>query len=235
MSQEKDGRSIRKNTGIKGKSFKAKREMSVNSGTVKRRQIMHDIIKTEIFNAVADVMEKRNWSVISIDEIANEIGGSRGTIYHYFRTKSELMSALWLHLHRKMTDVLAPIYHDAELDPVEKLRKYIYLYVYLLCENWRLARVIWTNANHIIRWDNQTSQELLEERMSAIIAMRKMIAAVRPGSQYPKEVLETEARATLAYLDTAIIWYRVANQMTADEAARMVTNTMMNGLMSGWR
>jgi len=235
MNPKKGNKSINGDKGAKRKLVKGKKVVSINQGTVNRRQRMHDLIKTEIFNAVIDAMEKRNWSVISIDEIANEIGGSRGTIYHYFKNKSELMSAMWLYLHRLMTDELAPIYHDANLESAEKLEKYIYNYVRLMCRNWRITRVIWTNAQFIIRWDNQTGQELLDERISAIIAVRKMITALRPGCQYPKEVLETEARSILAFLDAIIVWYEEPYHMTADEVAKMVTNRMMNGLKPDWR
>lgn len=225
----------KKNNGAATKPVSKKRTVSVNKGTVKRRQMMHDMIKSEIFNAVIDVMEKRNWSVISIDEIANEIGGSRGTVYHYFKNKSELMSAMWLYLHRKWTEILAPIYHDANLAPVDKLTKYIYFYVKLTCLNWRMTRVIWTNAQSIIRWDNQTSQELLEERMSAVIAVRKMMMALKPQCKYTREIWENQARAVLAYLDGTIIWYREPCNMTPDEVAQMVTSNLMNGLQADWR
>lgn len=223
-----------KNNGAKTGPVRKKRVVSVNEGTVKRRQIMHDLIKSEIFNAVIDVMEKRNWSVISIDEIASEIGGSRGTVYHYFKNKSELMSAMWLYLHRKFTEILAPIYHDDGLEPEEKLSRYIYFYVKLMCLNWRMTKVIWTNAQSIIRWDSQTSQELLEERMSAIIAVRKMLMALKPQCHYPKDIWELQARAVLAYLDGTIIWYKEPCNLTPDEVARMVTSNLMNGLKSDW-
>jgi AcrR family transcriptional regulator len=223
-----------RNDGARARLVKGKRVMSVNQGTIKRRQVMHDLIKTEIFNAVIDAMEKNNWSDISIDEIANEIGGSRGTVYHYFKNKGELMSAMWLYLHRMWTDMLAPIYHDANLEPAEKLGKYIYYYVLLTCRHWRMTRVIWTNAQSIVRWDNQTSQELLDERMQAVIAVRKMLAALRPDRQYPRDVWETEARAVLAYLDGTIIWYTEPCSMTPDEVARMITNNLMNGLKADW-
>lgn len=235
MSLEKDNKSVKKKPGARGKIVDVKREAAVNEGTVMRRQRRHDIIKAEIFNAVIDAMEKRNWSVISIDEIANEIGGSRGTIYHYFKNKNDLMSAMWLHLHRSMTGVLAPIYHDSNLGPAEKLRKFVYMYVYLMCSNWRMARVIWTNAQSIIRWDNQTSQELWAERISALIAMRKMIAAVRPQCNYPKDVLETEAKAMLAVMDSTLIWYREPCNMTPDDVAMMITTRLMSGLIPDWR
>ena len=225
----------KENNGSKTKPLRKKRVVSVNEGTVKRRQMMHDLIKSEIFNAVIDVMEKRNWSIISIDEIANEIGGSRGTVYHYFKNKSELMSAMWLYLHRKWTELLAPIYHDADLAPEEKLRKYIYYYVKLTCLNWRMTKVIWTNGQFIIRWDNLTGQELLQERMSAIIAVRKMLMALKPQCRYPRDTWEIQARAVLAYLDGTIIWYKEPCHLTPDEVAEMVTNNLMNGLQADRR
>jgi AcrR family transcriptional regulator len=201
-----------------------------NARTSARRRMLQDFMKNEIFNAVIDAVEKHQWAVISMDEIASEIGGSKGTIYYYFKSKNDLMVAMWLHLHMQMTEVLLPIYKDQSLDAETKMAKYIHTFVQLYCGYWRLTRAIWTNSLFIIKWDEGTGKELLKERRIVIKAIMRMIADLTPGKKCRADVLETRARTVLHTMEAISIWYREPYHMTADEVADMMTDMIMDGI-----
>jgi AcrR family transcriptional regulator len=205
-------------------------EKTANTRTSARRQMLQDFMKNEIFNGVVDAVEKHNWSIISMDEIASEIGGSKGTIYYYFKSKNELMVAMWLHLHRQMTEVLLPIYKDTSLDAETKLEKYVHTYVQLMCRYWRLTLAIWTNSLFIVKWDESTGRELLKERRIVVKAIMRMIADLNPRQKYRADVLETMARAVLHNIESTSIWYREPFHMTVDEVAGLITNMIMDGI-----
>jgi AcrR family transcriptional regulator len=205
-------------------------EKAVNTRTSARRRMLQDFMKNEIFNAVVDAVEKHQWAIISMDEIASEIGGSKGTIYYYFKSKNDLMVAMWLHLHRQMTEVLLPIYQDTALDAEAKMTKYIHTFVKLYCGYWRLTRAIWTNSLFIIKWDEGTGKELLKERRVVIKAIMRMIANLNPKQKIKAEVLDIKARAVLHSLEAISIWYREPFHMTIDEVADLMTGMIMNGI-----
>jgi AcrR family transcriptional regulator len=204
---------------------------TANTRTTARRRMLQDFMKNEIFNAVVDAVEKHQWAIISMDEIASEIGGSKGTIYYYFKSKNDLMVAMWLHLHMQMTEVLLPIYQDPSLDAETKMTKYINTFVKLYCGYWRLTRAIWTNSLFIVKWDEGTGKELLKERRVVIKAIMRMIANLSPKKKYNADVLDIKARAVLHSLEQISIWYREPFHMTVDEVAEMMTDMIMNGLL----
>jgi len=80
----------------------------------------------EILDAAAKAFARRGYAATSIDDVADELGCTKGRIYHYFRTKGELF--IGIH-HRSLVWALEAIRPalDAEgLEPAERLRRMVH-------------------------------------------------------------------------------------------------------------
>jgi len=76
----------------------------------------------EILDAASRAFARRGYSATSIDDIADELGCTKGRIYHYFRSKGDVFMAIH---HRAMTwalDAVAPAAERGDLSAAERLR-----------------------------------------------------------------------------------------------------------------
>jgi TetR/AcrR family transcriptional regulator, cholesterol catabolism regulator len=222
--------------GVNQTMMEQEKDMKVDRAASRmkaKRRLLQDFMKVEIYNAAVNAVEKHGWSTISMDEIAREIGGSKGTIYYYFKSKNDLMIGMWLHIFNEISSVLVQIYKDATLDPDTKLKKYIWNYALYLCRWWRFSKVIWSNALFITRWDEETDKTLLNARKKAIGNCIKLVAALHPGRPSNKERAEHEGLALVNFMESLVVWYYEPYPLSSEQVADLIADSLMNGLRHG--
>ena len=88
----------------------------------------HEVLRAGILTAAADLFRARGYRATTLDEIAGKIGVSKPTLYGYFRSKEELLAAIF---HRTMSlferDLQA--IRTAGDDPATQLRRVIRFHV----------------------------------------------------------------------------------------------------------
>jgi TetR/AcrR family fatty acid metabolism transcriptional regulator len=62
-----------------------------------KQQIVTEFRRTEIIDAARSVFARRGFALATMDEIAKEAGIAKGTIYLYFRSKTEVYKAVLAH------------------------------------------------------------------------------------------------------------------------------------------
>jgi AcrR family transcriptional regulator len=88
----------------------------------------HELLRAGILTAAADLFRQRGYRATTLDEIAKRVGVSKPTLYGYFRSKEELLAAIF---HRAMSLFerdLDAIRTSGD-DPVTKLRRVIRFHV----------------------------------------------------------------------------------------------------------
>lgn len=84
-------------------------------GTIKqakRKRVAqgHDDKRARLLDAALDLFEKRGFDGVAVPEIAKAAGVATGTIYRYFKTKEELVNALYRHWKSAYNDeILGPV------------------------------------------------------------------------------------------------------------------------------
>ncbi len=56
-----------------------------------RKRVVSEQTPDQIIEAATRLFAQRDYSVVSVDEIADEIGLTKGGIYHYFRSKADVL------------------------------------------------------------------------------------------------------------------------------------------------
>lgn len=77
-------------------------------------------MKQEIINKATDLFLSLGFKSVTMDDIANDLGMSKKTIYTYFDNKSCLVEAGTSHLFKKITDGIKDI-KTKSLDPINEL------------------------------------------------------------------------------------------------------------------
>jgi AcrR family transcriptional regulator len=86
------------------------------------------ISKREQILAAASAMILRNGLQCSMADVAREAGVAVGSIYHYFQSKDEMVSAIYGRLSERMTEALV-VDHPPEVPHGERIRRYIADYI----------------------------------------------------------------------------------------------------------
>lgn len=79
----------------------------------------------EVLDAAARVFAGRGYSNASVQDVADELGILKGSLYHYIRTKEDLLFWLLEAVHRDVEDILDDVAEAEGLDPVERIALYV--------------------------------------------------------------------------------------------------------------
>lgn len=77
---------------------------------------------SEILDAAAKAFARRGYSATSIDDIADELGCTKGRIYHYFRAKGDLFIGIHRRALEWALEAIEPHVERRDLSPTERLR-----------------------------------------------------------------------------------------------------------------
>ncbi len=76
--------------------------------------------KEKLIAAALDLMAERDYTVISVDEICERAGVSKGSFYHFFKSKEDLgLTAIWAYFRESLDDMAAAEFMR-RTDPVER-------------------------------------------------------------------------------------------------------------------
>ncbi|MBF8191379.1 TetR/AcrR family transcriptional regulator [Nonomuraea sp. K274] len=79
--------------------------------------------RDEFLDAAQRLIESNGYDQMSIQDVLEDVGTSRGAFYHYFGSKHELLLAVVERFGQALAAFLTPIAVDPELSATERLRK----------------------------------------------------------------------------------------------------------------
>ncbi len=135
-----------------------------------------------ILEAAFDAFSEKPYSQVSIAEIAERVGMTKGAVYWHFKNKNDLFIKLAEHLHAENAGMFAP--HDARIDTLDDLKRYYKLFV----QNPRSQEMHVKVRRIILRMN-----EWPEEVCTALRDLRR--ASLNREKHFVAEVLEREKAA----------------------------------------
>ena len=85
-----------------------------------------DVRRAEILSIAENLFQTKGYAKTSVDEIVRQAGIAKGTFYHYFKSKEEILEAL---INRQISLFLADVrkmVSSGEVDPVRKVEFLVY-------------------------------------------------------------------------------------------------------------
>ncbi len=153
----------------------------------------HDERRSEILDAAQKLFYSKGFKQTSIRDIIDSVGIAKGTFYHYFSSKTELLDELIERMLGDTMQMVEPIVEDENLDALQKLHLF-----FATIENWKvdnraffkdLLRVFYNDDNIVLR------QRL--KAASIAVTGRPLAKIIRQGVQegvfdtgYPDEIGE---------------------------------------------
>jgi AcrR family transcriptional regulator len=87
-----------------------------------RNHATHAVRRDEILDAAERQIRTVGYDAMSVQALQDDLGVSRGAIYHYFDSKEAILDAVIERTSRAGIDLLRPIVDDPELDAMAKLQ-----------------------------------------------------------------------------------------------------------------
>ncbi len=77
----------------------------------------------EIITVAQGLFAEEGYDKVSIQKIINKVGIAKGTFYHYFASKDELLNEMVIRFSKALVEELSEITNDSSLNAVEKLNR----------------------------------------------------------------------------------------------------------------
>ncbi len=125
----------------------------------------HDERRKEILKTAEKLFSKKGFAKATIADIINTIGIAKGTFYHYYKSKEELLNEFIYIEMEKTKERLESIVNDNSMSPYEKLaqifRKSMHHKTINKSRVKMLAKALYNNDNNIVLL-HKRSQKYLE-------------------------------------------------------------------------
>src|SRR5438874_10487609 len=103
-------------------------------GTAERKARQKENLRQEILDAARDLFVRDGYESVSMRKIAEKVEYAPGTLYLYFRDKSEILQSLCEETFAKLRKRMEAIHND-EGDPLDGLRRGLLTYIQFGLDN----------------------------------------------------------------------------------------------------
>jgi AcrR family transcriptional regulator len=196
--------------------------------------------KDEIIASAANCFMERGYHATSIDDIARHLGSTKGRIYHYYGSKTDL----FFDVHRIgmgfLFDALAPALARGG-DGATVLRAMLLAHAEAMLEHHTFENVV-AQGVQLHRFEATTPDQ--RDTLQTLIASRdifenhfkdKIKEGIKDGSLLKVDVSVT-VKVLLGGLQWSIFWYRPRASDTAEtrkHLAKKMVDPLLNGLRNG--
>ena len=146
--------------------------------------------RRSFLEAAARVLERKGYEQMTVQDVLDDVGQSKGAFYHYFESKQDLVEALIQTLGGDLCDELERRLEGLELSAPEKLMTLVSQSSSLKLERkrlWAALLPMWVQPGNAAIRDRMTSQT--QDRMAPVLAqiVRDGVAEGAFTSEYPDQ------------------------------------------------
>lgn len=190
--------------------------------------------RLEILAAATEAFMRLGYARASIDEIADQLGATKGRVYHYYRSKADILMDVHRHVLDLMMNGVKPL-ADAGGQPADVLRAMVHRHAMLVMDNLSFTRVALPNTTDLlvaerrdfVREINKARGEY--ERMFVDVLERGMAEGV-----FRRADAALLAKPLLGSLNWTVIWYADSKRGAAQsrqEIADIIADYALGGVL----
>jgi len=186
-----------------------------------------ELVREQLMDIAAKMFDQKGYAQTGIGDIAQEIGLGRSAVYHYFRSKEEILAALVEAEALTPSHQLQELIDDTDLTPTERLRRAIVDgIVRRLSSGSRFilfSRLEAQIPEHLGGLYNQSRRQIYDFYVRCI---KEGISAAEFREVDPK----IAAFAVIGMANWTSRWYSPAGPKTPREIAEVIADLAMQGL-----
>jgi len=181
--------------------------------------------KEEIMKAAAVLFSQKSYHDVTVDQIAEQVGVAKGTIYLYFESKENLYLGILEHTHGTIESILVKEIEKNDPAP-QKLKKVLTLLFQFYFQNRDVLRILTRDETRLIREHFDFTERWRHRRIKLY---RKILEkGIKEGSFRPAN---TELMALIIFGLVGSVMSFYPTDMTAGEIAEEVFSMISEGIM----
>lgn len=186
----------------------------------------------EVVAAAAKIFYERGYSAATVQDIADELGILKGSLYHYIKTKEDLLFRLFEQVHKEVEAILEDVLAVEGIDPLQRIELYVH-------------RIVVHNLNDLQRISiyYHELERLSPERRKSVVAWR------RRHDRFLADLIRAAQEAGLAdaSIDAMLLancafatiiwpyrWFRAGQGDTPESIAETCTAFVSRGMTGGF-
>jgi AcrR family transcriptional regulator len=182
----------------------------------------------EVVDAAASVFYRKGYADASVQDVADEVGILKGSLYHYIDSKEDLLFRLLEEVHMEVQEILEEVAADADADALDQLLAYTRRQVEYNAENLPKISVYYHDVDR-----------LSESRRSEIFSKRRVheqfVADLIKRAQQDGTISDlADARLLGNCVFATIIWvykwYRPQGQLSPKSLGELCASFVLRGI-----
>jgi AcrR family transcriptional regulator len=183
----------------------------------------------EVLDAAVKVFHERTYAAATVQDVADELGILKGSLYHYIDTKEDLLFRLCESVHRDVEALLEEVRSVEGPSPLERLKLFV-------------RRQVEYNLDHLpeISVYYHDAERLEGERQAAVAAMQRantvfVTGLIREAQEAGEADAGIDARLLANCLFATVIWtyrwYRPGGRDSRQKIAEACAAYAIGGLV----
>jgi AcrR family transcriptional regulator len=183
---------------------------------------------SEVLEAAARVFAQRGYANASVQDVADDLGISRGSVYHYVDTKEDLLFALLEQVAAGLDLLHEEVATTEGLAPLERIALYVRLLVLHNLENLTPISVYYRDVEHL------SEARLARLRRRGRVHRRYLVSLINEAQGEGLIDVGRDARVVADCILATIIWtyswYRPNDRIGRDGIADICVSFAMGGI-----
>ena len=184
--------------------------------------------KQMIIDTAIKIFHHKGYRTATLDDVAHELGLTRPAIYHYFLSKEDLLSQIYLQALESFFDTIYEI-TNMDLTPPEKLKLFVHRHLNtVVIENIAMFTVFFSEENQLAKKD---FLKIREEKRKFTKVIEDIIATGIEQGYFRQVDPKLQANAIIGMCNWLYRWYKPGKSSTKpEEIVEQFTSLLENGL-----
>lgn len=184
--------------------------------------------RDEVIDAAARIFHAKGYAAASIQDVADELGILKGSLYHYIDSKQDLLFAIIEESHRRTMEELEQ-WLTLKGGTLVRLRAFLHGQVLTYCRNVQRVGVFLQDLRSL---SEEQQARILAERDRYDRVVRDLIRAGQEEGVIDREVdAKLAAMAIFGMLNWISTWWRPDGPSTPEQVADEFTDLALSGLV----
>jgi AcrR family transcriptional regulator len=184
--------------------------------------------KAEVIDTAAQLFYRKGYDATTVQDIADELGILKGSVYYYMDSKEDLLFEIIMHGHDSLFALLQGVVRMEELSPREQLREFVRRHTRFVAENLVLLRIFFNDFRSL---GGERRVTVIKERDQYDEMVRAILIKGQESGEFHRDFdPKIVAMGILGMANWVYQWFRADGSLSADEVGDQLAKLALNGV-----
>jgi AcrR family transcriptional regulator len=185
----------------------------------------------EVVDAAAKVFARKGYAAATIQDVADELGILKGSLYYYIKTKEDLLVHLLNEVHDEVDALLTGVREAEVQDPLERLALYVRTQTDYNLRNLVKISVYYNDIDQL--GDERRQHVLRRRKVHEDFITDVILDAQRQGRVDGKRDARLLAYSVFATIIWPYRWYRPRGRIKVEDIVDTCVEFVLHGIAGG--